>query len=395
MLRKKERKMDWQQLFEIRKHLHKHPELSFAEYETTEFIASVLHEWGIPFHRFKNLKTGGYADVGTNNERIFAFRSDIDALPIEEEKTHAVVSQRPGVMHACGHDFHTTIGLGLLKYFSENPQALKGTLRVVFQPGEEAAPGGAEKVVQENIWQGVRSILTVHVQPQVPTGTFVLFHGAVQASSTSLHITLKGPGGHTSRPYETADLIHIGSQYVVQLQSFLKQKTDPRETVVLAFGSVHGGSTHNIIPDEVVLRGTLRTLDNQVLANSLDLIRTFSADFAALHKIHIDVRFPTNCPATVNDARLSAQFAEFMKKQRKDTPLTEPDKPSLGSDDFSFYLSKVPGLYLLMGAGGSGSLHSAQLQLDANLLKPAVETLAGFFSFLSQKPESVPENETA
>ena len=387
--------MDWQQLFRIQKHLHQNPELSFEEHDTTEFIASVLQEWGIPFHRFKGLKTGGYADVGTNNARIFAFRSDIDALPIEEERSHAIVSQRPGVMHACGHDFHTTIGLGLLKYFSENPQALNGTLRVVFQPGEEAAPGGAEKVVQEKIWQGVRSILTLHVQPQVPTGTFVLFHGAVQASSTSLHLTLKGPGGHTSRPYETADLIHIAGQYVVQLQALVRQKTDPRETVVLAFGSVHGGSTHNIIPDEVVLRGTLRTLDNQVLANSLDLIRAFSADFAALHKIDIDVTFPTNCPATVNDRYLSAQFAEFLKTYRKGTPLMEPEKPSLGSDDFSFYLSKVPGLYLLMGGGGVGNLHSGQLQLDANLLKPAVETLTGFFSFLSQQPENVPEKEIA
>ena len=271
----------WQELLEIRQHLHKCPELSWQEFKTTLFIEEKLKSWGLELKRFENVKTGGYCDLGTGP--VFAFRSDIDALPISEDTKHTVLSQHPGIMHACGHDYHITIGLGLIKYFLENKSQLKGTIRLIFQPAEEAAPGGAEKVIKEDIWKKVKCILTTHVDPTIAPGKIILRKGAVQASSTSLNIELTGRGGHTSRPYLTDDLIQISSQYLVQLTAFIKQTIDVQETISFAFGSIHGGSTHNIIPEKLNLRGTFRTLDNKILEKTLSNIQLFSKDFARLN----------------------------------------------------------------------------------------------------------------
>ncbi len=368
----------------IRQYLHQNPELSFQEFNTTRFIKKTLREWNIPFFSFKNLKTGGYADIGEGRP-VYVFRADIDALPIAEDARHRVKSQINGIMHACGHDYHTAIGLGLLKYFKDTKGANKGTLRVIFQPGEEAAPGGAEKIINEPIWQDVRGIITIHVQPKIETGKFLLSYGPVQASSTSVKITLLGPGGHTSKPSQTVDLIQVAGLFVVQLQSFLNQHKDPQDIIAFAFGSIHGGSTHNIIPDLITLQGTLRTLDHRVLKRSLQEIRTFCQSFAHLYKIKINVDFPTNCPPTINDGALSQKFESYMLSSGRGDRLLKPSRPSMGADDFSFYLQTIPGLYLLVGGGGRGHLHSSGLELDENLLYPAVETLANFFIYLFEE----------
>ncbi len=372
----------WQELSDIRQHLHKFPELSWQEFETTLFIEEKLKSWGLDLKRFENVKTGGYCDLGSGP--VIAFRSDIDALPISENTKHKVLSQHPGIMHACGHDYHTTIGLGLIKYFLENKSKLKGMLRIIFQPAEEAAPGGAEKVVEENIWEKVKCILTTHVDPTLTPGKIILREGAVQASSTSLSIELNGRGGHTSRPFLTNDLIQISSQYIVQLTAFLNQITDVQETLAFVFGSIHGGTTHNIIPEKVNLRGTLRTLDNEILEKTLSSIHQFSKNFALLYGIKIKVLFPTNCPASINDPYLYDEFIRFMKKAGLENNLLMPKKPSLGADDFAFFAQKVPGLYLMTGGKGTGLLHSGDLVLDDRLIRPTIEFMAGFISYLSK-----------
>ena len=372
-----------EEISDIRKRLHCFPELSFQEFKTTELIKNVLNSWGLKFSPFKNLQTGGYCDVGIGN--IIAFRSDIDALPILENEKHEIRSQIPGKMHACGHDFHTAIGLGLLKFFSDNPHLLNGKLRVIFQPAEEAAPGGAEQVVKEKIWENVRAILTTHVIPGEQSGKFILSRGAVQASSTSFKIEIKGPGGHTSKPFETVDLIRVVGEYITQLQGYLEQKTDVRDTVAFAFGAINGGSEHNIIPQSINLRGTIRTLSNTVLAQSLEFIRQFSAAFEKLYRVKLKLLFPTTCPATINDDRLSEYFLTFMTARGKEGDVLLPEKPSMGADDFAFYLEKVPGLYLGIGGGGEGALHSGELLLEENLLEPAIQNMTDFILFLYEK----------
>lgn len=369
------------QLIKIRRHLHINPELSFQEYETTKYIEEITKSWDIKFNRFQYSETGGYCDIGEGD--IYCFRSDIDALAIEENQDYEYRSKNSGIMHACGHDFHTTLGLGLLKYFREFPNELKGKLRVIFQPGEEAAPGGAEQVVKENIWNNVLGILTAHVDPLTEVGKIVLFDGPVQASSTSILIELKGRGGHTSKPHETDDLINIAGHYVVQMQNYLKQKTDSQETVVFSFGSISGGNTHNVIPQKIQIRGTLRTHKNDVLRDSKDLFRSFSESFEKLYGIKVDLKFPTTCPATINDKDLYKRFIEFMESIGKRNKIIMPIKPFMGADDFSFYLNKVPGLYLIAGGAGKGILHSGDLQLNEDLIEPTLKYIAEFISYLT------------
>ena len=285
-------------------------------------------------------------------------------------------------MHACGHDFHTAIGLGLLKYFSVYESELYGKVRVIFQPGEEAAPGGAEKVVQENLWNNVKGILTVHVDPSMDSGKFILLNGVVQASSTSFLIEISGQGGHTSKPFETVDLISVAGFYIVQLQAFLRQKIDPRERFVFAFGSIKGGSAHNVIPQNICIRGTIRTFDNDVLNHIRNLIHHFSSAFKKLYGAVVNIQSPTSCPASINDSALHKKFLDFMKERADETDLIIPLKPSMGADDFSFYLKKVPGLYLRIGGAGKGTLHSGDLLLNEDLLKPAVKYLTAFIASL-------------
>lgn len=359
----------------LREKLHTFPELSYEEYETTNLIEQTVSSWGLKFKRFENLKTGGYCDVGVGH--LIIFRSDIDALPITESEENKIVSKNNGVMHACGHDYHTAIGLGLLKYFSENK--LNNKLRVVFQPAEEAAPGGAEFTIKEGILNNAKCAFAIHVAPKNSVGKFDVINGPVQASTTSIKIEISGPGGHTSKPSETVDLINVASFYVVQIQNYLRQSIDPRETLAFAFGSINGGTTHNTIPEIILLRGTIRTHNNEVLDKCFKLMKNFTKTFSELNGIKINIEFPTSCPATINNSELTKKFVNFMKNSGREENLIQSAKPSMGADDFAFYGLSVPSLYLQVGAGGKGSLHTTDLELDDEVLKVSLETLIEFF----------------
>jgi len=372
------------EIIELRRKIHQHPELPFEEFCTTELIEKYLDQIGLKLQRFENLETGGFCDIGTGQNTIL-FRSDIDALPIVENDNNQFKSTISGVMHACGHDYHTAIGVGLLDYFGQNPISNNYMLRVVFQPGEEAAPGGAETVVDEDIWKGVKTVLAAHVVPGVSSGKVILSPGPVQASSTSIKIKLSGPGGHTSQPHNGIDLVYISSQYISQLQGSLRQIIDPRETLVFGFGSIQGGKSHNIYPQEIDLWGTVRTLDNQVLATIQKYINEFSTDFAKTTGIEIDVLFPTSCPATINNDKFFTQFMEFADQYSPEITVVKPAKSSLGADDFAHYTIRKPGLYLQVGAGGNGALHTGELELDEQFLVPAIEMLSGFITYLTEK----------
>jgi amidohydrolase len=358
--------------------LHKFPELSYKEIETTRLIEKTLSSWGLNFKRFKKLETGGYCDVG--NGKIIVFRSDIDALPINENVKHQIKSFNPGIMHACGHDYHTAIGLGLIKYFSKNKIDKK--LRVIFQPAEEAAPGGAEFVIKENVLNKVSAALSVHVDPTKKVGKFDILDGAVQASTTSIKIKIIGPGGHTSKISETIDLINVASQFVIQIQNHIRQKIDPRETLAFAFGQITGGSTHNTIPQEINLRGTIRTHDNNILDNCLKFMRSFSENFSLLYNVNIEIEFPTSCPATINDSILAQKFIQFMRENRLENQMILDSKPSMGADDFAFYGLHVPSLYLQVGAAGQGKLHTEDLLINELVLEKTLNVLINFISQL-------------
>ncbi|MBU4446610.1 amidohydrolase, partial [bacterium] len=296
-----------------RKWLHRHPEISYEEYQTTEFIANTLASWNVEFHRFNSLKTGGWADIGGNDKNILGFRADIDGLPITENAKHSVRSKHDGVMHACGHDYHTAIGLGLIRYFLKNPDNLNGKLRVIFQPAEETTPDGASFVCKESIFKSMSGIFAVHVDPELKIGQFSIINGQSCASSTLVKITFNGPGGHTSRPHKTVDLIRVTAQYIVQLQGYLKSIINSRDDFILVFGSIHGGSYHNVIPSKISLVGTVRNFDNNVLKQLLEEIRKFSQHFETIYDLKISVDFPNSTPAVVNDSKMYDKFINFSK----------------------------------------------------------------------------------
>jgi len=367
------------EITKIRRQLHKIAEVSYKEYETTSYIQQILKKWELPFQNFKNLETGGFCEVGQGS--CLLFRCDIDALPIKENPDHKIISKNDDTMHACGHDFHMALGLGLLRYFQNYQESLKGKLRVIFQPAEEAAPGGAEYVIKENIFQDALHILGVHVDNQHPTGKVILSKKTASASSTSIKINLKGPGGHTSRPDETVDLIHVCGEYITQLKSHLTNSIDPRETLVVAFGKIAGGDTHNAIPQNILLRGTLRTHKNQVEKKARKIISSFSSNFENLYGIKIDLAFPTSCPATINDPSLVEKFIEYMQKNQENSNLIFLEMPSMGADDFAVYLEKIPGLYLRLGGNGKGEPHTGAFRVSEDLIEPALNYLTGFIQY--------------
>lgn len=362
----------------IRQQLHLYPELSYKEFETTKLIKKTLEDWGITFHPFKNLETGGFAEVGSGQTLLY--RSDIDALPIIENSSNLYTSRNEGVMHACGHDFHTAFGLGLLRYFQLNPEKLEGKLRVIFQPAEEAAPGGASLVVEEDIWQDVKGILGIHVNSFDPVGVFSLSKTIANASTTSLSIKLNGPGGHTSRPDQSVDLILTSSEYVTQLHSYIKNKVDPRDTVSFSFGRICGGKAHNAIPQSIELQGTLRTHSNEVLSQTRTLINTFSENFSRLHDMKIEIKFPTSCPIVSNDESMVEKFINYYS-ENADIPLAIIPKPYMGADDFAYFLDKVPGLYVRVGGAGKGVAHTGEFVVNEKIIEPAMEHLVGYIEY--------------
>ncbi len=367
---------------EIRRQLHKQPELGYKEFKTTELIRETLAEQGIQFTPFKNLKTGGFAEIGSG--KTLLYRADIDALPILEDPKNKYISENPGVMHACGHDFHTAIGLGLLLYFQENPGELKGKLRVIFQPAEETTPSGAAFVIKEDIWENAVAILAIHVNSEDSTGEVSLSKNAANGSNTSVNIVLKGPGGHTSRPDQSVDLILYGCEYVTQLHTYIKNKTDPRDTVSFAFGKISGGHAKNAIPQSIELLGTLRTHSNKVLLQSQNLIDMFSKNFCKLHNLKIDIDFPSSCPVAINDSHLVNQFLNYFS-ENFENKLTILQKPSMGADDFAFYLHKVPGLYLRIGGAGKGAAHTGEFEVNEKIFEPALNTIKGYITYFFEK----------
>ncbi|MBU0713459.1 amidohydrolase [bacterium] len=374
------------EIINARHWLHENPELSYEEYATTKYIREKIQAWNLELKPFSSLKTGGYVDVGTGEKPVLGFRADIDALPIIENAGHSIKSKNLGVMHACGHDFHATIGLGLAKYFAQHPDELNGKLRILFQPAEETYPDGASYIHKEPLFENMIGIFAVHVDLRFKTGGIAIKQGTACASSTLLKLKFIGPGGHTSRPHATVDLIRVTSLYISQLNGYLKTIIDSRDDFTLVFGSIHGGQYHNIIPPEVSLIGTLRNFDNKVLKVLLEGIREFSLNFATLYKCQIEFDIPNSTPAIINDPKMYSALVQFSKENGYGARLVEMEKPSMGADDFAYYLKKVPGLYFQVGAEGSGSSHSSDFILTDDLIEPALDFIVNFVKFLINKP---------
>ena len=370
----------------IRRHLHAHPELSYQEFETSKFVQQKLTEYNIPFQTMAT--TGVIGEIRGRNPdaRIVALRADMDALPIQEANDVPYRSTVPNVMHACGHDVHTTCLLGAAKILSETKDNWEGTVKLIFQPGEERNPGGASLLIKEGVLESPapQCIFGLHVNPQLEAGKVSFRGGKVMASADELYFTIRSNGGHAAAPHLTADTILIAAHLVVSLQQVISRNRDPLSPSVLSISSFQGGYTTNVIPSEVKLMGTFRAMDEGWRFKAHDIIRKHVTELVgamgAEADVHIDVGYPTvyNNEALSEKARRLAEA--FMGEER-----VEETEIRMGAEDFGFYSQKIPGCFFRLGTangqkGITSGVHTPTFNIDETAIEIGIGLMALFGS---------------
>lgn len=366
----------------IRHHLHAHPELSYEEYDTSAFVQQKLQSWGIPFVVMAKTGVVGLLKGKNPDKRVVALRADMDALPITEENDIAYKSVKPGVMHACGHDVHTTCLLGAARILHSLKDEWEGTVKLIFQPGEEKNPGGASLMIADGVLENPKpeKIVALHVHPGLEVGRLSFRNGMVMASADELYITIKSKGGHAAAPQFTADTILIASQLVVSLQQIISRNNSPVNPSVLSITSFQGGHTTNVIPSEVKLMGTFRAMDEEWRFKAHELIRKQTTELVhalgAEASIHIDVGYPfvLNDEALGNAARQKAE--EYMGAGN-----VEETELRMGAEDFAYYSHQVPACFFRLGAGNkakgiTSGVHTPTFNIDENAIEIGMGMMA-------------------
>jgi amidohydrolase len=372
------------ELQRIRQYIHAHPELSFQEFETAGFIAAELDKIGIRYTKGV-AGTGIVALIEGKNpgKKCLAIRSELDALPIKEQNEVPYKSMHEGVMHACGHDVHTACLLGLARIMNALRDNWEGTLKLIFQPGEEMHPGGGSMMIAEGVLQNpaVNAILALHVYPHLPAGIVGFRGGQYMASTDEIHITIEGKGGHAALPHQTIDPIAIAAQVIVALQQIISRRSNPIIPSVLSFGKIAGGTVNNVIPDSVELAGTLRTMDESWRAEAHELIKAVVLNTCAAFGAKASIDIPKGYPSLFNDETLTAQVRSFAEEFLGAEHVTQLSL-RMTADDFAFYSHQVPGCYFRLGTNTNNeqhttSVHNAHFDIDEN----ALVTGAGLMSY--------------
>jgi amidohydrolase len=373
------------QFVEIRRHLHAHPELSLEEYATSQYIVETLRSFGIKDITLM-AETGVVALVeGAYPGPTLGWRADIDALPIEEANEVPYCSKNAGVMHACGHDVHTTIGLGLAKYVHDRRDQLHGRVKFIFQPAEEASPVdgpiGAEQMVVEGVLENpiVDAVFAVHCMPTLEVGKIGYTGGAVWACSELVEIDVHGMKTHGAYPHMGIDAVYVASQIVVGLQSVTSRRLDAREACVLSIGELKAGNSYNIIADHARLTGILRTLSNPVLAEAREEIRRICEGIAQAFGATCTVRFTPGARLTANDERLEASVVDLLKRLTGAERIVS-HKPQLGAEDFAAFSTRVPGCYLFLGVrneakGITHMIHTPRFDVDEGCIDFGIDLM--------------------
>ncbi|RYZ54270.1 MAG: amidohydrolase [Chitinophagaceae bacterium] len=369
---------------DVRRHLHTHPELSYQEFETSKFVQQKLAEYNIPYETKATTGVIGIIEGRNPSAKTIALRADMDALPITEENDLPYKSQNPGVMHACGHDVHTTCLLGAAKILSETREEWEGTVKFIFQPGEERNPGGASLLIKEGVLENPapQAIFGLHVNPQLEVGKVSFRSGKVMASADELYITIRSQGGHAAAPHLTADTILIASNLIVSLQQVISRNCNPLSPSVLSICSFQGGFTTNVIPSEVKLMGTFRAMDETWRARAHEIIRKHTTALVnamgAEADVHIDVGYPTvyNHEGLHEVAR---QLAETYMGQEN----VEETEVRMGAEDFGFYSQKIPGCFYRLGTankakGITAGVHTPTFNIDEAAIETGIGLMALF-----------------
>ncbi|MBC5794461.1 amidohydrolase [Sphaerospermopsis sp. LEGE 00249] len=368
-------------LVEIRRHIHSHPELSGQEYQTAAFVAGVLSSSGL--HVVEGVgKTGVIGELHSTNhdDRVLAIRTDMDALPIQERSGLEYASRTEGVMHACGHDVHTTVGLGTAMVMSQIADELGGKIRFLFQPAEEIAQG-ANWMVEDGAMNNVAAILGVHVFPSIPAGSVGIRYGALTAAADDLEIMILGESGHGARPHEAVDAIWIASQVITALQQAISRTQNPLRPVVLSIGKINGGRAANVIADKVQLLGTVRSLHPETRAQLPNWIENIVANVCNSYDAKYQVNYRQGVPSVQNDYALTQLLQSSAEEAWSSDRVQVLPEPSLGAEDFSVYLDHAPGSMFRLGVGYKDRiinhpLHHPQFEVDESAIITGVVTLA-------------------
>jgi len=371
-------------LTEIRRHLHANPELSFREFETCRFICDQLSKWNISF---RNMATTGVAALieGKNpSKKIIALRADMDALPISEQNDVEYKSKNEGIMHACGHDVHTTCLLGAAKILNELKDEWEGTVKLIFQPGEERNPGGASIMIKEGVLEAPKpeAIVALHVHPSLPVGKLSFKKGLVMASADEIYITVKGKGGHAAAPHLTVDTILVASQIVVSLQQIISRNNDPFTPSVLSICSFQGGNSTNVIPGEVKLMGTFRSMDENWRYKAHALIEKQVREIAGAFGAAVEIKIDVGYPAVHNDAGVTNEAIKLAEEFAGRGNIEETEL-RMGAEDFGFYAQKIPACFFRLGVRNEqkGIVHNVHTP-NFNIDEAALETGAGIMAWL-------------
>jgi hippurate hydrolase len=367
---------------EIRHHLHAHPELSYKEFETSKYIQQKLTTIGIPFEIKATTGVVGLIKGKNPEKKVIALRADIDALPIKEENAITYKSQNDGVMHACGHDVHTTCLLGAAQILNDLKNEWEGTVKLIFQPGEEKNPGGASLLIKEGVLENPKpsSIFGLHVHPSLPVGKLSFRSGKVMASADELYFTIKGKGGHAASPHLCIDPILIASNLILSLQQIVSRNNNPHNPSVLSITAIEGGSTTNVIPNEVKLKGTFRAMNEEWRFKAHQLIRTLSTDLVRSMGGDIDLDIDVGYPSVYNNEALTEssrrKAEEYMGKSN-----VEETEARMGAEDFGYYTQQIPGCFYRLGVmnkekGIVSGVHTPTFNIDESAIEIGMGMMA-------------------
>jgi len=377
------------EFIEVRHHLHAHPELSYQEYETSKFVQQRLTDLGIPFEVKATTGVVGLIRGKNPDSRIIALRADMDALPINEENDIPYKSKNDGVMHACGHDVHTTCLLGAAKILKELSQEWEGTVKLVFQPGEEKNPGGASLMIKDGVLENPKpqAILALHVNTILEVGQLSFRGGKVMASADEIYITVKGKGGHAASPHLTVDPILISSHLVIALQQLVSRNNNPFNPSVLSITSFNGGNTTNVIPNEVKLMGTFRAMDEEWRFKAHELIRKITTNLVTSMGGTVDLHIDVGYPCVMNNEKVNANARKKAEEYMGTKNVSETEL-RMGAEDFGYYAQQIPACFYRLGTmntakGITAGVHTPVFNID----EAAIEIGMGMMAWLGSSLE--------
>jgi len=365
-------------LIEYRRHLHQYPELGYEEFRTAAFISECLQGMGLP-PRTGVGGTGVVVEIG-NGDSTVGFRCDMDALPIQEKTGAAYASKHSGKMHACGHDVHSSIGLGVAHVLQALGDELPGKVRLLFQPAEELMPGGSVDMIRDGAIEGLQAIYSVHVDPSIPAGSVGLRYGPLLASVDTFELTITGKMGHAAHPHLAIDPIPIAAQVITALHELPSRKINPIKPVVISVTMVHAGNAKNVLPESVQLAGTFRTLDREVrdaLPGMLEqTISGICRAFGAKYQFDVEV----GSPVLVNDGTCMGIMEKACREMLGEAGVRVLPEARMGAEDFANYLEYIPGAMIRLGTYSDErtghSIHSPYFDVDERAIGIGVQVIA-------------------